>query len=149
MAPSRVEDIFPKTQRLTPSIGPKFTSDAITVYGVLKATHLEYVTLFWNQLLDWKAELMICKKGKLSAKNWVCKKSNRASTDSTTGSNLVVSNSFFIGINYNAQNRLLYSALWLYMFSSAPMFWRDKILLIWCEFQETACLPNPLPSSAV
>jgi len=33
-----IEDMFPKTQRLTPSIGPKFTSDAITVYRALKAT---------------------------------------------------------------------------------------------------------------
>lgn len=99
MAPSRVEDIFPKTQRLTPSTGPKFTSDAITVYRVLKATRLEDVTLLWQLQVKTLAAERLSSWSVKREQSLLKTESAKSLTEQVywfnEGSNLVVSNSFF------------------------------------------------------
>lgn len=70
---------------------------------------------------------MICKTGTLLCRNWVCKKSYRASSDSTMAQILWWTTAFFIGINYNAQNRLLYGALWLYVLHCPHVLKRQNL----------------------
>lgn len=88
MAPSRVEAIFPKTDKV----------HKWCYYRALKVTRLEDTT---------SSGMNYCTPSEISRLQKVLQRSS----DSTMAQILWWETAFFIGLNYNAQNRLLYGVL--------------------------------------